>query len=300
MTRPLPRSYFRILRIRVLRILFFFRNNSPYISGDSIAELTDYYVFGRNSKRPLNRKRLQESESISVPGHMFHLLLNHLFELPKLKTVVTCNSDQNFSGLVNLPSNISLWLCQNNSMSGDSRVHTLPIGIENIRLARSGFPNLHRPQSKFEIQNRVLVPPMSPTNVIRAQILEELNHNNSYFDIQTEYLKAKRYFSMTRRYRFILALEGNGFENHRIWEALYQNSFPVMLRTKWSLSLAELKLPIMYIDSISDISGNSLETFLQSHGGFQSNQHEALWTPYWKELIESGVFRNPNPGYQIY
>ena len=185
-------------------------------------------------------------------------------------------------------------------MSGDSRVHTLPIGIENIRLARSGFPYLHRPQSNFEIQNRVLVPPMSPTNHVRAQVLEQLQHNNRYFDIQTEYLTAKRYFKMTRNYRFILALEGNGFENHRVWEALYQNSFPVMLRTKWSLSLAEFKFPIMYINSISDITGESLETFQLSHREFQSNQHEALWTPYWKEIIRSGIFREPNPGYQVY
>ena len=299
-TKPLRRSYIRILKIRILRILYYSRNNSPFISGDSIAELTDYYVFGRNSKRPLNKKRLQKSKSISIPGHMFHLLVNDFAELPNLTTVVTCNSDQNFSSSCILPNNITLWLCQNNAMSGDSRVHTLPIGIENIRLARSGFPDLHRPQSNFEFQNRVLVPPMSPTNPVRVQVLEQLQHNNRYFDIQAEYLTAKRYFKMTRNYRFILALEGNGFENHRVWEALYQNSFPVMLRTKWSLSLAEFKFPIMYINSISDITGESLETFQQSHRGFQSNHHEALWTPYWKEIIESGVFREPNPGYQVY
>ncbi len=295
-----PRRYFRIIRNRSLKFLLFFLNNSPYISGDSIAALTDCYVFGRSSKKTLKLEKLSECRSISVKAERFKSFLDQNFDLPNLRTIVTCNSDENFLSPLDLPDSVTLWLCQNSAISGDSRVHTLPIGIENLRLARSGFPNLHQPQTSFEISDRVLVPPMSPTNEIRREVLERLDPGDSNFDIRTEYLKPKAYFKMTRRYQFILALEGNGFENHRIWEALYQNSFPVMFRSKWSLSLTELKLPIMYIDSLSDITSEGLKRFYSSHKDFKATNHEALWTPYWKELIHTGVYRQPNPGYTVY
>ena len=298
--RTHPRRYFTIIRNRSLRSLLYFLDNSPYISGDSIAALTDYYVFGRNSKKSLDKKRLATCSSVSIKAEKFHTLLGEIMEFSNLRTIVTCNSDENFLTPVSLPKGVTLWLCQNNATSGDSRVHTLPIGIENLRLARSGFPRLHRPQSGFEIRDKVLVPPMSPTNEIRSQVLEQLKKYNSNFDVKSEYLKSKKYFKMTRKYQFILALEGNGFENHRVWEALYQNSFPVMLRSKWSLSLTELRLPIMYIDSIADVTIESLRSFSASHKDFKASNHEALWTPYWKELIQTGVFREPNAGYEVY
>jgi hypothetical protein len=294
-----PRRYFTIIRNRSLKFILYFQDNSPYVSGDSIAALTDYYVYGRSSKRRLNKRRLASCDSVSIKGERFHTLRDELMEFPNLRTIVTCNSDENFLTPVDLPKGVTLWLCQNNGTSGDSRIHTLPIGIENLRLARSGFTKLHRPQSSFEIKDRVLVPPMSPTNKVRRQILEELKLNDLNFDVKTEYLKTKEYFRLTRKYQFILALEGNGFENHRVWEALYQNSFPVMLRSQWSLSLTEMRLPIMYIDSLADITSESLRNFSVSHSDFKAINHEVLWTPYWKELIHTGVFREPNPGYQV-
>lgn len=294
-----PRRYFAIIRNRSLKFFLYFQDNSPYISGDSIAALTDYYVFGRSSKKGLNKNRLASCDSVSIKGEKFHTLLDELMEFPNLRTILTCNSDENFLTPVDLPRGVTLWLCQNNATSGDSRIHTLPIGIENLRLARSGFRKLHRPQSSFEIREKVLVPPMSPTNEIRSKILEELEVDHFNFDVKSGYLKSKEYFRLTRRYQFILTLEGNGFENHRVWEALYQNSFPVMLRSKWSLSLAEMKLPIMYINSLADVTSESLRIFSSSHRDFKAINHEVLWTPYWKELIRSGVYREPNPGYEV-
>ncbi len=298
--RTHPTRYFKIIRNRWLKLLLYYFNNSPYVSGDSIAALTDYYVFGRNSKKSLNLEKLSTCRSISVKAERFKEFLDQDIDLQNVHTIVTCNSDENFLNSLELPQSVTLWLCQNNAISGDSRVHTLPIGIENLRLARSGFPNLHQPQSSFEISNKVLVPPMSPTNEIRRKVIENLDPGDSNFDIKTEYLKPKDYFKMTRKYQFILALEGNGFENHRIWEALYQNSFPVMFRSKWSLSLAELKLPIMYIDALSDITSESLKSFYSSHKDFKAINHEALWTRYWEELIHTGVYRQPIPGYTVH
>lgn len=298
--KPIKSRLIQVVRNRFLKCVFYFKTNKPFVSGDSISSVTDYYVYGRNSKKKLNMKKLLASGSISVPGHLFQNLLDELSSLPNLRTIVTCNSDENFTTPIKLPKQIKLWLCQNNAISNDARIHTLPIGIENIRLVRSGFPNIHRPQSRFEIEDKILVPPMALSNVVRSKVLYELKQRNSNFDIKLDYLSTKDYFTLTRKYRFILALEGNGFENHRIWEALYQNSFPVLLRSEWALTLSELNLPIMYINSVSEVTSTSLNDFLSKHKDFLASKHEALWIPYWKEIIETGVFRNPNSGYLIH
>ena len=85
----------------------------------------------------------------------------------------------------------------------------------------------------------------------------------------------------------MLCLEGNGFENHRIWESLYLGIFPVMLKSDWSLSLDYLKLPILFVDEISEISREMLQKFWQTNLDFNPEFKSELWLGYWEDLIES-------------
>ena len=93
---------------------------------------------------------------------------------------------------------------------------------------------------------------------------------------------------MTRDFRFVLCCEGNGFENHRIWETLYQGSFPVMFNSPWSNSLRYLQLPILYIDSLDEINAKFLRDFLDKHLEFRPDELETLWIPYWRKVIQQG------------
>jgi hypothetical protein len=204
------------------------------------------------------------------------------------RTIVSGNSDQNFPEPPNLPKTVTLFLCQNLAFTEIKQAHTLPIGLENLRLGRSGRPKYHKFQGRNQIVDRVLVPPMSPTNPVRLRVLEEVRLIPKLFDSPLEYLNEKDYFALTKKYKFILALEGNGYENHRIWETLYQGSIPVMLNTPWSHSLKEYGLPILFVDSISEISSDVLLNFYRSHGDFIPEELEILWTPFWSAAIKDG------------
>jgi hypothetical protein len=85
----------------------------------------------------------------------------------------------------------------------------------------------------------------------------------------------------------LLCLEGNGFENHRIWESLYLGIFPVMLKSDWSLSLDYLKLPILLVDEISEITKELLQKFWQTNLDFNPKTKSELWMEYWEDLIAS-------------
>jgi hypothetical protein len=279
-----------INRVKIKVKKFFLKNstNSPFISGDSIADCTDYYVFGKWNSEPLDLAKLSQAKSIFVSSHNLLKLFDEHFSAINASVLVTGNSDKNFEEPLNLPSSISLWLSQNNAIENDLRIFPLPIGLENKRLGRSGIESLHRIHKEFPVIDKILVPPMSPTNLIRNIVINHALNNPKLFDTKTKYLAEKKYFKLTRQYKFIFCCEGNGFENHRIWEILYQNSFPVMLQSKWSEKLKVLKLPILFVAKLEQLNQEMLLNFLEENKHFDSRSTPQLWVDFWQDLINSG------------
>jgi hypothetical protein len=233
------------------------------------------------------RNRISDSESIFVNGHNLYEILKVAEDLLPGKVVFSGNSDQNFIDNKHFENPLIQFFCQNCEISILSNVRTLPIGIENIRLGRSGFKHIHRGLSQFKNYERVLVPPMSPTNSLRMEVVRLAKSKPESYDVVTGLLPVKEYFRIAREYKFIFACEGNGFDTHRLWEILYQNSFPVVLRTNWSKTLEWLELPILYVDSVLDVTPAVLEHFLAKNQHFRAENSPQLWIPYWRDLIKS-------------
>jgi len=279
------------IRWYILKILqlqqFKFLTNSPYLSGDSIANICDYVVPFPITNVMSVRNRISDSESIFVNGHNLYEILKVAEDLLPGKVVFSGNSDQNFIDNKHFENPLIQFFCQNCEISILSNVRTLPIGIENIRLGRSGFKHIHRGLSQFKNYERVLVPPMSPTNSLRMEVVRLAKSKPESYDVVTGLLPVKEYFRIAREYKFIFACEGNGFDTHRLWEILYQNSFPVVLRTNWSKTLEWLELPILYVDSVLDVTPAVLEHFLAKNQHFRAENSPQLWIPYWRDLIKS-------------
>ena len=126
---------------------------------------------------------------------------------------------------------------------------------------------------------------MTATNSARIKVTNFGKLHNSIFDVYENYLGKKDYFSLTRKYKFIFVCEGNGYDTHRLWEVLYQNSFPVVIRSDWTETLNWLNLPILSVDKIEDISVALLELHLEKYKDYDSKKMKVLWTPFWKDLF---------------
>ena len=247
-------------------------------------------MYGRGGNQSLNLKRLAKASSIFVNGDRLYDFLDEVngFNLNEL-TLITGNSDFNFTDPVDLPNAIKVWFCQNNGMPKKDSVFTLPIGIENLRLGRLGLRKWYKPRYQNAISDKILVPPMSPTNSFRFVAVEYASKHPNLFDVFTNYVHEREYFMLTRSYKFVLCCEGNGFENHRIWETLYQGSFPVMVKSTWSLSLQYLNLPIMFVDSLNDLTQEGLVKFSKANRDFNPQDHNQLWIPFWSKLIRRQI-----------
>ncbi len=279
------------LRWQTLKLLqtqyFQFFTNSPYLSGDSIANICDYVVPFPIKDITNVRKKISESHSIFINGHNLQEVFKVGEDLLPGKVIFSGNSDQNFTDDKFFKNQLIEFYCQNCAISNLANVKTLPIGIENIRIGRSGFKRLHKSLYQFKNNERVLVPPMSPTNSLRVEVVKLAKTKPESFDVVTGLLPTKDYFRIAREYKFIFACEGNGFDTHRLWEILYQNSFPVVLRTNWSQTLEWLELPILYVENVLDVTPDLLQDFLARNQHFNAENLPQLWIPYWKDIIKS-------------
>ena len=280
-------SKMRSFRIIVLRFILQNQTSKPYLSGDAFATLVDYSPYGPNGDGIPAEHSISVAKSIFVPSHLLNKFVLQYGGITNAQVLITGNSDENFDEIPNLPKSIKLWLGQNlaiNAESNNLKIQTIPIGLENLALGRAGLKKYLRLNSAL-IQDRILVPPMALSNPIRSEVLNLLAKDPGVYDVYQDYLDVREYFKLAARYKFVLCLEGNGYENHRIWETLYRNSFPVMLKTAWSETLQKLVLPILFLDSIHDVKPHTLTGFLRTHDNFESKEVPTLWTPYWESLV---------------
>jgi hypothetical protein len=289
LSRPLPFNHARYFRQRVHQIFLAGKTNSPYLSCDSFAALADYYAYGKSGNDELSLRRLKKAQVIFVAGHNLRRLLNENFAKITASVIICGNSDENFDTPVTFPNSVRLWLCQNNSMPNDLFKKTIPIGIENIRLARAGFPKDFSKLNRNLIVDRIAMPPMSATNQIRYQAVEEALKRPLLFDVYRDYLPNNEYVEFFRDYLFMFSCEGNGYENHRIWETLYRGSFPVMFDTPWARTLLDLNLPILIVHDFSELSASVLNQHKEKWHNFNPKTCQELWIPFWENLIKETI-----------
>lgn len=261
-------------------------SNYPFISGRNFADECDLVVTANTIISKELIEEIEQSASIFVEGHLLYDFVANFKENLGDKVIISGNSDANIAKKPEFMSQPSALFIQNSSIPTDDVFKTIPIGLENISHARSGFKFQHKEVKQFEVVDRVLLPPMSPTNEIRKRILEEAS-NMEIFSVHSGFRSTSEYFKLVRRYKFIFVCEGNGFDTHRLWEVLYQNSFPVLIETSWAKSLKWLELPILFVSGLDAIDSELLDEHCRKFSGKRPTDYPQLWMPFWQELITS-------------
>lgn len=289
LSRPLPFNHYRFFRLRVHQLLLRRKINAPFLSGDSFASLANYYAYGKSGKAKIRRKKLKKAKVVFVSGHNLKKLLKTHFNDIQARVIICGNSDENFDSLIEFPPSVRLWLCQNNSSANSEKKITIPIGLENFRLARAGIPKDFRSQNSNIVLDKILMPPMWPTNPDRYKSVYHALKMPDVFDVYREYIENSQYVEFFGRYKFVFCCEGNGYENHRVWESLYRNSFPVMLDTPWARTLTDLKVPILLVHELSELNPKLLEEHLKIWRDFDPKKCETLWLPFWERLVHEAI-----------
>ena len=118
------------------------------------------------------------------------------------------------------------------------------------------------------------------------------NPPNAYNGHNT-YFQRDQYFNVVSEYKFVLCPGGLDSQppkwvgqSHRIWEALYLGSFPVVLRTECTTSvLVKNNLPVLELNNWQDLSLNMLQEFSNKWKDWSFQKAPALTQEYWLNKI---------------
>jgi hypothetical protein len=270
---------------RLLRKIDFYAGltNFPFLSGDTFSSICDISI----NSLPLNEfecSELKRANSVFVRSDLLFDFVKLLPLFSNVRVVVVGNGDTNFGELV-IPNELAIqFYCQNYSGLISEKISLLPLGLENLRLAGSGQIKYFRSSESARIFDKVLVPPHGNTNDARGKTIFKLQGKN-LFVVMGGRLSRRDYFRETCRYKFVLCLEGNGFDTHRVWETLYQNNFPVVLETGWSKNLKNLGLPILIVDDLEYLDPDTLQNHARKYSNYSAEETLVLWGPYWHSLF---------------
>jgi hypothetical protein len=60
-------------------------------------------------------------------------------------------------------------------------------------------------------------------------------------------------------YEFCICPEGNGVDTHRLWEALYVKTIPIVIKSDFTDILLENSVPIVVLDDWSQLDESNLD-----------------------------------------
>lgn len=262
-------------------------NSSPFLSGDSFADLCDFHFQPPQLRRFLARKPIEQAKTLFCPSHLLEEFLSIYSDRIAGHVLIIGNSDRDFKSFeIALPPSIKKVFIQNLSFKSDL-LKVLPIGIENRRLNFNGRPENFNVKHVFkEKQNKVLIGPFAQSHPERNFINELNGYDTCKLEINRERLSPNEYAEISSEFKFIACPRGNGIDTHRFWESLYRGSIPIVKVSDWSQNLKSLNLPFVEIDTwdtenIQDVVDNSELKF------FNPLDIESLWIPYWKAIISS-------------
>ena len=69
--------------------------------------------------------------------------------------------------------------------------------------------------------------------------------------VPSHYSNASEYYEVLRRYKFVACPEGLGIDTHRVWEALYLNVTPSVVRNR--MQSAYCGLDVLVVDGLNEV-----------------------------------------------
>jgi hypothetical protein len=204
--------------------------------------------------------------------------------------LITHNSDENIVETHNILLSTKLihWYTQNLCIQHD-KISPIPIGIANnmwkngIDVYRQNFNNLsgiHLLKTGDICMNFNL-----HTNFNKRNECYEILKNNIPF---LQSIDMDSHLRRLSAYKYCICPEGNGVDTHRLWEALYMQSIPIVLNSDFiQIIKKHINPPLIILESWSDIC--DAEYILPEYSSyiFNDDYSKKFSFDYYKELINS-------------
>jgi len=276
-----------------------------------------------NSANPSYKKEWKiYYKNTTSPVMKKYFYLNTLSELHKINNINFCKRDyviQDFITLNNQkdnvifivgnsdypttdgivksrPSNVKKIYAQN-LISNEKCAEPIPMGLENGEPSCRSGHGVSWPRS-LTTQNYIdKYRDIKPTKNIYANFRIETNPTHrdpvmrlcqqaEFIDWQPPYLEEEEYFQTRNQYKMNVCPAGNGIDTHRLWETLYCNIVPIVIKLgDYKIYEMYKKLPIIILDNIEQLLEE--QTIMDKYDEVvnKENQMELLDPQYWINKI---------------
>lgn len=277
--------------IRVRRFINRSRTSWPLLSRSAFANLADVSLC--IAPKNLTSAAIRDLREACVVFLHSNLATEILSDPPKgwrPRVLLIAGSDLEFRSLPGpLPDSVNGALIQNSFISDNERTWTLPIGLEDRSIGINGLPRLFTEPAATVRPARLMVGPYSLTHPERSVLLERFGEADGPWDVFTQRMRPGVYGRVSQNYSHIAAVQGNGIDTHRAWEAIYRGAVPVVLQNSWSESLVHIGVPLAAIASWSPEDAKSLLAAQTELKPLVPRELSIMWMPYWEEFIQTLV-----------
>lgn len=290
-----PSIVYYKLRTSGYRIFGYRPSSSPYLSEDSFRSIADHIWEAPNFR--LNPESVSPGDVIFCEAAAVSSLKNKILDQVDSSVVLILgesDGDQTADiQILTVHDNVRHVFASNLEVPAQ-KATLLPVGLENKRSGKNGstkpFRRYHIDQRRTSISDR------------RMRIMWSLDVNLNFEEgekaanallqspaadkVQPESVKMQ--MELLKTYGFIACPPGFGADTHQMWEALYLDCVPVVKRTFSTVTLKELGLPLLIVDSFRDCI-NLTEPQLQEKYQLLRPDFstQALWLPYWRNEFRS-------------
>ena len=248
-----------------------------YIDGYYFSEIAHFRI-DRDNKDLISE--LFKQNAIIFCKTDYLLPLFNYIKLSKRKYIlITHMSDYPItSGRFNMaPPCIVKWFAEN-AIYDNINLISIPIGLGNHKGGEKSpttnhdwfCNNIEQLRKKTKITNKLYCN-WAATNLYRNEILQRINFPYHW----EEGIGFEQYCENMSNYKYVICPPGNGVDTHRLWEALYMDCVPIVLKHR---IYRNYDLPIIQINNWEEITSELLEK------SYTRNTEE-LYMTYWKKII---------------
>jgi len=260
--------------------------SAPYISPDGFWRLAQHRL---DTGRNMDGARVSPGDVVFVRTDELERFRKEVLPIIHARFVlITHDSDVNIDeskvGIADDPRIIH-WFAKN-LLVRHPKVTAIPIGLENRRLHNNGivahFDRLRA--NSHERKIRILYAFAVGTNKKSRGAALEVLRSMPLAD-GPEWVHSKLYREALVEYAFVVSPQGNGFDCHRTWEALYVGTIPIVERSPFFDSFPDL--PVLAVDDWKVMSSWD-EAFLKKTYEELSARLPScpyLWLDYWVRQI---------------
>ena len=221
-------------------------NSNPFIYNNKNAPISF------DLRQLVADQMLNNPTIIYCHGHYIPILSSYGYRLNNPFILITHNSDYNIiddSVTRNITSNPKLikWFGQNVGYKHD-KISFIPIGIANRMWPHGRIFDMVEIKMQKPKNNMVFMNFCIDTNHEKRQ-----NCYNTLVSKNVEFLPnvtCAENLDRMKTYKFCICPEGNGFDTHRLWEALFFKCIPILIKNTFSEIVSNTtKLPMILLNS---------------------------------------------------